>query len=300
MGELDSSSTWGHLPDKVMKAGIIWGSVAGLGLVLVVAGVIVGWVAGPKIVEKMVHEQLDLTDPESDGYEYFVEPPVPVKIKFTFMEVSNHEEVSAGTEKPNLVEKGPYTYREDMVKKDIKWSNNTSQFLEFGQYKTYTFLPEESCEGCTEDDQVRILNMPLAGLIAKFVDLGGMSGVGGINAVETMLKAGTDEIFPLTTVGDFLFRGINTGAAGWMMTDGMTKDRLPPVFREENGFALFNGKQDTSENECYQVETAEESWERHTVITKWGKDSESLAPDLSSAETCSWTGKKCFKWWPLT
>ena len=55
-----------------MKAGIIWGSVAGLGLVLVVAGAIVGWVAGPKIVEKMVHEQLDLTDPESDGYEYFV------------------------------------------------------------------------------------------------------------------------------------------------------------------------------------------------------------------------------------
>jgi len=136
-----------------MKAGIIWGSVAGLGLVLVVAGAIVGWVAGPKIVEKMVHEQLDLTDPESDGYEYFVEPPVPVKIKFTFMEVSNHEEIIDGTaEKPNLVEKGPYTYREDMVKKDIKWSN-TSQFLEFGQYKTYTFLPQESCEGCTEDDQ---------------------------------------------------------------------------------------------------------------------------------------------------
>merc|ERR1711892_695972 len=254
-------------------------------------------VDGPDMVKSMVHEWQDLTNRWSEGYKYFIQPPVLALIKFTFFEVSNHEEVIAGLEKPFLTERGPYVYREERFKEDLHW--NTSQFLEFGQYKIYTFVPEESCDGCTEDDQVRILNMPLAGLIAEFVGYGGTTALGGINAVETMLKAGTDEIFPLTTVGDFLFRGINTGAAGRMMTDGMTKDRLPPVFREENGFALFNGKQDTSENECYQVETAEESWERHTVITKWGKDSESLAPDLSSAETCSWTGQKCAKWWPL-
>ena len=51
-----------------------------------------------------------------------IEPPVPVKIKFTFMEVSNHEAVNDGSaEKPFLKEKGPYTYREDMIKKDLNW-----------------------------------------------------------------------------------------------------------------------------------------------------------------------------------
>ena len=40
-----------------------------------------------------------------------------MKIKFTFMEVSNHLEVIAGKEKPNFEEKGPYTYREYMLKK---------------------------------------------------------------------------------------------------------------------------------------------------------------------------------------
>eukprot|EP00090_Calanus_glacialis_P004002 TRINITY_DN12983_c0_g1_i3.p1 TRINITY_DN12983_c0_g1~~TRINITY_DN12983_c0_g1_i3.p1 ORF type:complete len:556 (+),score=132.50 TRINITY_DN12983_c0_g1_i3:35-1702(+) len=287
-----------------MKASCIWGSVAGLGLALVVAGIVAGWAVGPSIVESLVHEQMDLTDQETDGYKYFIEPPVPVMVKFTFFEVSNHEEVIAG-EKPFLTEKGPYTYQEDMVKKDLKWSNgsdasdDTKQFLEFGQYKTYTFLPDKSCTNCTEDDQVRMLNMPLAGLIAKFVEIGSTTGLIGIGKVEAMLKDGIDELFALTNVGDFLFRGISDGAAGWMMTYVLTKDRLPPVFRPENGFALFNGKQDTSENECYQVETGQEDWEQHTVITKWGKDSASLSEDLSKAETCSWTGAHPQKWWPL-
>jgi len=65
----------------------------------------------------------------------------------------------------------------------------------------------------------------------------------------------------------------------------------------ENGFALFNGKQDTSENECYQVETSEESWDRHTMITKWGKDNKSLVEDLSTAKTCD-SGNHCKNWWP--
>ena len=43
------------------------------------------------------------------------------------------------------------------------------------------------------------------------------------------------------------------------------------VFDKENGFALFNHKNNTMENEWYEVETEEESWDRHTIITKWGQ-----------------------------
>jgi len=261
---------------------------------------------GPRMVKDMVHKQLDLNDQESDGYKYFIEPPVPVKIKFTFMEVSNHEAVNDGSaEKPFFQEKGPYTYREDMLKKDLNWTSDgdedEEQFLQFGQYKTYTFLPDESCDGCTEDDQVRILNMPLAGLIATVHAMGGYVGLGGLNTIGGWLNDGTDELFHLIKVGDFLFRGTTAGAVAEMMKPGLFGDRLPPVFREENGFALFNGKQNTSENECYQVETSWQSWEQHTIITKWGKDSESLEPDLSNAETASWTGKRPEKpWWPYS
>ena len=131
--------------------------------------------------------------------------------------------------------------------------------------------------------------MPLAGLIATVYNMiqdgqGTIAGVvlGKINGWLEGPDA-IDELFAMTTVQDFLFDGIKTGAAGEMMTYGLTHDRLPPIFTMKNGFALFNRKQDTSENECYQVETSALSWERHTMITKWGKDMESLEPDLSKA-----------------
>jgi len=286
-----------------MRAGVIWSIVTVLGLTLVVSGIIILGV-GPKIVKQMVKKTIDITDEDSDGYEYFIKPPVPVKIKFTFMAVSNHEAVIAGTEMPNLEEKGPYTYREDMIKKDLSWTDGGDQYLEFGQYKTYTFLPSESCTGCSADDKVRILNMPVAGLIATVYNMiqEGQGTIAGVvlGQINKWLEGpdAIDELFALTTVNNFLFYGIKTGAAGAMMTYGLTHDRLPPIFTQENGFALFNRKQDTSENECYQVESSAVSWDRHTMITKWGKDSESLEPDLSKAETASWTGQYPKSWWP--
>ena len=65
------------------------------------------------------------------------------------------------------------------------------------------------------------------------------------------------------SVRDFLFDGIKTGSSGWMVGmkgDGSQEDvpaitaRLPiTVFDPENGFALFNHKNDTMENEWYEV-----------------------------------------------
>ena len=121
--------------------------------------------------------------------------------------------------------------------------------------------------------------MPLAGLLATVHDMGtGTIPSIALDHISAWLEGpdAIDELFALTTVQNFLFDGINTGAAGAMMEDGLFKDRLPPIFTQENGFALFNRKQNTSENECYQVESSAVSWDRHTMITKWGKDSESL------------------------
>jgi len=280
-----------------MRATIIWGAVAGVGLLLLLGGIILGWVAGPKVVESMVKAKMDLTDPDSDGYKYFIEPPVPVMIKFTFFVVSNYQQVNDGTKIPRLVERGPYTYREDWIKKELQWSNE-SQYLRFGQYRTYTFVQENSCPDCKEDDTVRILNMPMVGLIAKAARLGGIQGFFIIDALEKFLVGGTDpdELFPETKVSDFLFNGISTGAVGFMINDESISDRLPPVFTPENGFALFNGKQNTSFSECYEVESSVESWDRHTMITKWGKDIDSLMEDLSGARTCNWKGT-CETWW---
>ena len=74
---------------------------------------------------------------------------------------------------------------------------------------------------------------------------------------------GFEGIVMTVSVRDFLFDGIKTGTPGWMI--GLRKDqpqqnvlfitdRLPiTLFDPETGFALFNHKNDTMENEWYEV-----------------------------------------------
>ena len=87
---------------------------------------------------------------------------------------------------------------------------------------------------------------------------------------------GFEGIVMKVSVKDFLFGGIKTGTAGWMI--GLRKDqpqhdvlyvtdRLPTTaFGRENGFALFNHKNDTMENEWYEVSvsTSFSTYENHS------------------------------------
>jgi len=263
---------------------VIWGSVATLGIVLIAAGITLTQI-GPGIVEDLVHEKLSLMDETSDGYKYFITPPIPVKANFTFFEVTNPDVLSNGGV-PDLRERGPYVFTEHREKRDLTW--NGTESITFGQYKYYTFLEELSCDGCKEDDEVNIINMPLLSLIGKMNRMG-TSGSGGLYKIASAYKQdepfegmGFEGIVMKVSVKDFLFGGIKTGTAGWMI--GLRKDqpqhdvlyvtdRLPTTaFGRENGFALFNHKNDTMENEWYEVETEQLGWDRHTMITKWGQN----------------------------
>ena len=89
-----------------------------------------------------------------------------------------------------------------------------------------------------------------------------------IKSFNNLSGLGFDGIVITVSVRDFLFDGVKTGTAGWMI--GLRKDqpqhnvlfitdRLPiTVFGSENGFALFNHKNDTMENEWYEVSVSKE------------------------------------------
>ena len=78
---------------------------------------------------------------------------------------------------------------------------------------------------------------------------------------------GFEGLVMTVSVREFLFDGIKTGSSGWMIGMKMINDqpelgekvtyitdRLPiTAFGRENGFALFNHKNDTMENEWYEV-----------------------------------------------
>ena len=90
-------------------------------------------------------------------------------MKFYVYDVQNPDEIIAGTEKPRIVERGPYSFRENRTKIDIgKRDDNSDLFIQFGQYKAYYFDKETSCPECNKDDELKVLNVPLVGILFAY------------------------------------------------------------------------------------------------------------------------------------
>ena len=80
-----------------------------LGILLFILGTVVKYVIFPSILESEIYKNLKLS-PNTEAYDAFVEPPVPVYMKFRFFNVSNPESIKNG-DIPILTEVGPYAYR---------------------------------------------------------------------------------------------------------------------------------------------------------------------------------------------
>ena len=94
-------------------------------------------------------------------------------MKFYIFEVKNEAEIKAGG-KPELEEKGPYTYYEYREKIDLSFSNESDpESVTFGQKKTWVFSKENSCADCDKTDKIKVINAPLIGIVAQLTFMGG-------------------------------------------------------------------------------------------------------------------------------
>ena len=92
-------------------------------------------------------------------------------MKFYLYHVVNPDEVVEGSQKPRIIEKGPYSYKEHRVKVNISNSDGTEEgindddytFIKFGQKKSYSFDKATSCDSCNKDDNVTVINAPMVG-----------------------------------------------------------------------------------------------------------------------------------------
>jgi len=275
-----------------------------VGLALIGLGAGLGWGAFPGFVEDTVEKNIDLTDPDSEGYKNFITPPVPVFMKFTFFEFTNPQQYVTGDEVAKFVEKGPYVYRETREKRNLTFGENS---LNFSQWRRFDFDEGLSCPGCKKTDSVTILNMPLIGAVDAAMKEGGM--LQGI-ALATLVREGkidnsadSNDIALTDTVENILFAGVKNSLVDVLLTNNLFNSKCPPAI-QDNGFAVFNKKNDTSHNENYEVFT--NPTEVHSMISRWGPELDELAEDLSEIKTCPSTiaGKphSCARrdpaWWP--
>lgn len=74
---------------------IIPGILIALGLILFALGFAVKFAIFPAVLQDQIYANLDLSE-GTEGYDAFVEPPVPVYMSFRFFNVTNPEEIKKG------------------------------------------------------------------------------------------------------------------------------------------------------------------------------------------------------------
>ncbi|ESO96893.1 hypothetical protein LOTGIDRAFT_159641 [Lottia gigantea] len=133
------------------------GAVAGL--VTAIIGVVLIPVVD-YIVKEQVKEKVTLVN-GSYLYDVWKEPPMPIYLQVYMFNLTNPKEVKKG-QKPYVVEKGPYTYREERIKFDIVFNDNGT--VSYRQKRLFTFIREMSV-GDDEVDMITTVNPALLALI---------------------------------------------------------------------------------------------------------------------------------------
>nr|XP_054754020.1 lysosome membrane protein 2-like [Lytechinus pictus] len=114
----------------------------------------------PVIFDEALKKQTRLVE-GSTGYKIWESPPADIYIDFYVWHLENPLEVEKGA-KPNVTQRGPYTYRETRSKDYIQ--NNKNGTLSYVQPERYVFDPVHSV-GDPKVDNFTTINMPLLTII---------------------------------------------------------------------------------------------------------------------------------------
>lgn len=108
------------------------------------------------LINKEVKEEVNLNS--SDTYKHWVTNPVPIYFQVWVWNLTNPEEVQAGTAKPFIKDIGPYTYREHRKKVDIKFHDNNGT-VTYRELRWFSFDRDKS--NGTEEDRFITVNIPM-------------------------------------------------------------------------------------------------------------------------------------------
>lgn len=130
------------------------------GLLLIIVTALMGWVGVPKIVEHFVKKEFQLRE-GTEVLDMWADPPFPITMSVYIFNVTNPNEVEAG-EMPNLVEVGPYIYKETRIKEQLTHNDpeNPKGTIQYKERKTWYWVPDETPGTKDQEDKVNVINIP--------------------------------------------------------------------------------------------------------------------------------------------
>ena len=132
-----------------------------VGILLAVAGGTLFFVMA-RVIQNKINEKLVLK-PGTEVSKQWQDPSVPIYLQFFVFDIANPMEAMQG-ERPYLAQKGPYSYREHRLKKNITWNSKTAS-VTYNEKMSYVFDAETSCDSCDPfTDIVTTVNIPMVTL----------------------------------------------------------------------------------------------------------------------------------------
>lgn len=150
-----------------------------LGLGLIITGAFIAVIAllygtvVPAVVDNAVKDGVVTCDASDGAEESYLDPYgdcddcTPYYYSLNMMNATNAEAYLAGeADTLQVREMGPYTYRRRQLKLDVNFLDDGDR-VSFKQYTYHTFVPEMSCDGCSDDDEVTALDSGYMSVISQ-------------------------------------------------------------------------------------------------------------------------------------
>ncbi|XP_075545745.1 protein croquemort-like isoform X2 [Dermacentor variabilis] len=225
------------------------------GLFLALSG-LATYVFFPAIFKTQVELNLVL-EPSSEVYSSWQRAPVPIYLKYYFFNMTNPDEILAGTEKARLQEVGPYTFLETREKVNITWNPNGT--VSYRQVKRYYFQPDMT-KGSL-DDVITTLNMPM---ISSAHSVRHAPDDFFSDALPEIFSDTESKLFVSKTMRELLFEGYEDSILQFAKRLGY------PVPSER--FGWLHGKNDTDDGE-YTIFTGAKGMDNYGAMDKFnGRD----------------------------
>ncbi|XP_060576218.1 lysosome membrane protein 2-like isoform X1 [Ruditapes philippinarum] len=239
-----------------------------VGFILLIAGV--AFIPASKsIIHNEINEQINLKNKATK--DNWVKNPTPIKFQIWAWNLTNPDEVKAGTGKPTLVQRGPYTYIENRQKVAIKY-NDDNKTVTYRENKFYSF--DRANSNGTEADEIVTVNIPLM-LIANVLkkEFGVLQTL-----AAALLDWANEDLFVTLSIKDLV----------WGYDEPLINKTISLInslgfhLNISDKFGIFVGTNGTDDG-VYNIMTGEGDSSQFGIIKTWN-----FAPNLTF-----WTSHTC-------
>lgn len=191
----------------------------------------------PGIVEEKVAKELVLL-PGTDIFDKWTKVDIPIFIKFFMFDVLNSDLVEQNGSRPNITERGPYTFVQKRWKEIVRF-DEMDKFVEYKEFKRFNFVANMSVGDLS--DEVTALNIPLVAAVDGSLRESESSHLGlvVVDVINAVIKELEEPLFEVRTLEELLFTGYRVGLLDRMTEIGKGFGLDLPEGLPNNTFGLM-------------------------------------------------------------